>query len=223
MHTRRRFGAAVLGLAVLAAVGPARAGVIPISKAQAGPVIIDFGPTPTGAPIDGQTINGVTFHFTVAGLPSNNATIDAGPGNTNNITVANIEGSPNASSVLSLSFPTPENRLGFGYAISTTVPVADATTVQLFDASNNLVGTLSANGIPDPFFTGGFLGVESSIPFVRADVTFSGANQAGAFAFDNVRFQPGLATVPEPGTLALLALGVAGLAGWRQWRRRATA
>jgi hypothetical protein len=203
---------ATLGLAaLLACASPARATVIPLSPAAfAGTTLIDFGPISTSVPIDGQVINGVTFAYLVAGVHSTDAVIDGGPGNTNNITVANVVNltTGNANSVLSMTFSTPEQRLAYGYAILAGIAVPNATTVRLFDATNTLVGTLSANGAPDPTFTGGFLGLQSDLPFVRADVTFSSVG--AAFAFDNLRFAPTAVAVPEPATLALLGAGLIG-------------
>jgi hypothetical protein len=166
-------------------------------------------------------INGVHFSFTTNGVPSTDAVIDGGPGATNNLTTPVVEGT--TAGVLSLSFASPETRFGFGYAVHTFAPLPDATTVRLFDASNNLVGVVSANGSPDPIITGGFLGVMSDVPFVRADVTF---NQAGQrFAFDNVRvaFAPqDLILASEPPSLALFGI-CAGGSGVYYWRRRAVA
>jgi hypothetical protein len=85
--------------------------------------------------------------------------------------------------------------------VLSTVPVANATTVSLFSASNALVGTLSANGVLDPTFAGGFLGLQSTIPFLRAELTFS--TVGAAFAVDNVRAS---AAVPEPATLTLTGI-----------------
>jgi hypothetical protein len=197
---------------LVALASPARATVIPLTPANfAGTSLIDFGTVETLAPIDGQTINGVVFSYLVSGVHSTDAIIDSGPGPTNNITPANVVNSPivgNANAVLSLVFPTAERRMAYGYAILATVVVPNATTVTLFNASNAAVGTLSVTGAPDPDFTGGFLGLQSDIPFVRADVTFSTAGPA--FTFDNLRFAPTPAPVPEPATLTLLGFGLAG-------------
>src|ERR1043166_3010362 len=74
--------------------------------------LVDFGPIQTFIAVHGQTIGGVRFAFTIGGIPSPEAGIDGGPGNTNNITIANVEG--NTLGVLSMLFPAPETRIGYG-------------------------------------------------------------------------------------------------------------
>jgi PEP-CTERM motif len=179
--------------------------------------LIDFGPTQTFAPINGQVIGGVTFGYTIGGLPSLDATIADGPGNTFHITVANIEGS--SKGVLSILFPSPQELVGYGWAASLS---PSATTIELFGPGHISLGTLSQIGLPDPFFVGGFFGIASDMPFVEADVTFTnhpGVSQVvDLFAFDNLRFAS--TPVPEPATLLLLGAGLAGLAGTTAWRKR---
>jgi hypothetical protein len=205
-------------LCYLGAPERARATIIPIGPGDFSPsaTLETYGTVQTLQPVDGNTFSGVLHHFTIGGVPSTLATIDDGPGNTNHITIANIEGP--TSGILSLFFPQPENRLGYGYAILNTGIVPDATTVQLFDAGHNLLGSLSATGSPDPSFTGGFLGVDSTIPFTLAEVIFNAA-AAPAFAFDNLEFEPTAAAVPEPSSLILLAASLLGC--YWSWRRAA--
>jgi hypothetical protein len=202
-------GSLVIGC-VLTASGIASATTIPISEASMGPVLIDFGAVQTLAPINGVTIGGVLFNFSISGVPSVDAIIDDGPGNTNHVAVANIEG--NTLGVLTLTFPGLESRFGFGYAISTSGAVLNSTHVDLFDAVNTLLGGLSFNGVNDPAFTGGFAGIGSTIPFAKAQVTFNSA-AAARFAFDNVRFdaQP-VSAVPEPASAILIGTGLAAAA-----------
>jgi hypothetical protein len=199
----------------------ARATIIPIGPGDFSPsaTLETYGTVETFQPVDGQTFSGVLHHFTIGGVPSTAATIDDGAGGgSNHITPANIEGP--VGGVLSLLFPTPENRLGYGYAVANAGGIVpNATTVQLFDAGHNLLGGLSATGIPDPFFAGGFLGVESTIPFTLAEVTFNvGGPFLPRFAFDNLEFEPTAALVPEPASLILLTMSLLGCYWW--WRRR---
>jgi len=55
----------------------------------------------------------------------------------------------------------------------------------LFNGTTN-VGSLSYNGVPDPTFTGGFAGIQSTIPFNIVQITFNSA-VAPAVALDNIR------------------------------------
>jgi hypothetical protein len=178
------------------AVGP---GAFP-----AGTTLLDFGALSTGAEVNGLNVNGVQFSYTVGGSPLNGAVqIDGGPGTTNNITPQNIVSIGNNTGILGLLLPAPVTLFGYGYAILNTTAVANAATINIFMGSSNL-GTLSYNGVPDPTFTGGFAGIQSTIPFNRVELTFNSA--AGpAFAVDNVRFAP----IPEPSTLLLTAAAVA--------------
>ena len=176
-----------------------------------GETVIDYGPPPpSNLPINGMLIDGVLHGFTISGSPSLDAVLDSGPGTTNNIAVTNIEG--NAGGVLSLTFSGPQNRLGYGWAMSSAAD-GQQTTVELFDFGNTSLGAVSLVGTLDPTFMGGFLGVESIIAFTRAEVTWTGS--ASRFAFDNMRFE----FIPEPSTLTLAALALLGILAHGHRRR----
>jgi hypothetical protein len=123
--------------------------------------------------------------------------IDGGP--PNDISPPNIVSVGLDTGILRLALPSFVDTFGYGYAILNISGVANATTINLFTGATN-VGSLSYNGVPDPTFTGGFAGIQSTIPFNIVQITFNSA-AAPAFALDNIRTAT---TVPEPSTMLLL-------------------
>src|SRR5258708_10411810 len=221
MKSKRLIGALTLLIGVVVSGSNASASVVAVGLGAfgSGTTLIDFTGLPEGTEVNGLTVNGVQFNYIVGGSPLSGAVvIDGGPGITNNITPPNIVSIGDDTGILRVTLPGPATMFGYGYAILTTTPVSNATSISLFNGTSP-VGTLSYAGAPDPTFTGAFAGIQSTLAFNRIDVTFNSA-AAPAFAVDNVRFDTTNAVVPEPSSMLLLSAGLAVLL-WPRGARRA--
>lgn len=173
--------------------------------------LIPFTGLSDGTEVNGLFVGGLLFSYS---LGNGHVIIDGGPGVTNNIDPPNVVSIGNPSGVLQLSLPGFFDTFGYGYAILNTSTVSNATTITVFSGATN-VGSLSFNGVPDPSFTGGFAGLQSTVAFNRVDITFN-STAAPAFALDNIRVA---SAIPEPSTMLLVLSGAAGLL-WGTRRRR---
>ena len=191
----------VVALALVTAPA-ASAATIPIGIGAfgAGSTLTTFTGLPDGTEVNGLTVDGILFAYS---LGNGLVVIDGGPGVTNNITPPNIVSVGNNTGVLTLTFPSPLDAFGYGFAILAVIAVPDATTISLFNGAIP-VGSLSFGGAPDPAFTGGFAGIQSTQPFNIAQITFN-STAAPAFALDDIRT---IAAVPEPGSLVLVGAGI---------------
>lgn len=187
----------------LAAYAQADVIAAPPEAFPAGATILNFSSFADGTEVNGLTVGGVQFVYTIGGSPRNGAVrIDQGPGTTNHITVPNILSVGDNTGVLSVNLPSSVNLFGYGFAIFSEEDVADATRISAFNGTTP-VGSLSFPGTPDPFFTGGFAGIQSTTAFDRLELTFNSSG-VSAFALDNLIFA---STVPEPSSLLLAAVG----------------
>jgi hypothetical protein len=208
-----RFLTVLLGALLLLPAAHASVMAVGPGAFPGGSPLLNFNGLPDGLDVNGLVVNGVMFTYTIGGVPTNHAVIiDGGPGTTNNITPPNIVAVGDDTGTLVVVLPTTATIFGYGFAILNVGTVANATTISLFMGSTP-VGSLSYPGVSDPVFTGGFAGIESTIPFNRAELVFNSA-VAPSFAVDNVRYSP----VPEPAVtpLVLAALAVA----CATWNRR---
>jgi len=194
----------------------ATAGVIPIGPGAFPPssTLVTFTGLPDFTEVNGLSVAGILFSYS---LGNGSVIIDGGPGVTNNIDPLNIVSIGDPSGMLTLTMPGFFETFGFGYAILNTVAVSNATTITVFSGATN-VGSLAYNGVPDPLFTGGFAGIQSTIPFNRVEITFN-STVAPAFALDNVRLA---APIPEPSAMLLMLSGAAGLLSRTKRRRRSS-
>jgi hypothetical protein len=177
-----------------------------------GSTLTTFTGLADGTEVNGLTVNGILFNDS---LGNGQVQIDGGPGTTNNIVPPNIVSVGDDTGVLSMTLPSFVDTFGYGYAVLNQVPVAAATTISLFSGATS-VGSLSYNGIPDPLFTGGFAGIESTIPFNIVRVTFNSV-AAPAFALDNIR--TATTAVPEPSTILLIGTGITVFVFFRRTRK----
>jgi hypothetical protein len=185
--------------------GDARADVIAVGPGAfpASSPTLTFTGLAFGTEVNGLMVNGVTFNYTVGGTPSNGTvTIDDGPGTTNHIVAPNIVSIGKNTGTLTVTLPSPANLFGYGFAILNGVTISNATSIAAFSGST-LLGSLSFAGAPDPDFTGGFAGIQSTVPFDRLALTFN-STAAPAFAVDNIVYA---STVPEPATVLFLVIG----------------
>jgi len=185
--------------AAVVAVGP--------SAFPTGATVINLETVPLGTEVNGLVVDGVTFSYTVGGMPTNGAVQIGSSPTTNNLTPPNIVSIGNATGILGMQLPTPTFLLGYGYAIQTIGTLPGATTISLFSEATP-VGSLQYTGMSDPALTGGFAGIQSNIAFDRVQVVFLAGETAG-FAMGNMRYVGTVSTVPEPSSAWLVIIGAA--------------
>jgi len=115
---------------------------------------LEFSPP---EPINGKTVQGVTFFFTVGGMPSIDATVvleqlglPAGPGDTPLITPPIIEGDD--TGLLTLIFDPPVGSVSFDFSLGDIVDIPDAATIRIFDEMGDFIATASADASVPPGF-----------------------------------------------------------------------
>ena len=229
MHRTLPLSSTVLAFALLLAPAASASTIsIPVDAFGSGSTLTTFAGVPNNTVVAPFTFDGILFQYSLgAGCPTFQPSC-GGPlnvsdilGTTNNlnppsaIAVVGVAGIP----TVTLTFPSLLDAFGYGFLVGSTTAVANATTVTLFSGATS-VGSLSFNGAPDPVLAGGFAGIQSTIPFDSAQITFSG--HAGLIGFDNLRTIPQTAPVPapvpEPGTVLLVGAGVV-MAARRFYRR----
>ncbi len=135
---------------------------------------------------NGLSLGGVTFGYTIGGVPSDRALFNSiGPGTTTFTNDPSLVGL--TIGVLTLDFDQPVSSLEFGMALSTTASTPNGATVTLFDARNSLIGTFQVAFSQGAFFfTSGEFQYEGT-PVARAEIAPNSSIAAG-FVVDNLSF-----------------------------------
>jgi hypothetical protein len=142
----------------------------------------------------GSFYAGVTFGPNVTGLGPGDYDPVAFPPHSGNVVV--FDQSDNSVDIV---FASDQSMVGLWYVS------LDPVTLSAFDASNTLLGPAAMGAANTDGTNGTDSFISDSFAAIRS-VTFSGI--AGDFVLDDVTYTPAVASVPEPGSLALAALGI---------------
>jgi hypothetical protein len=171
---------------------------------------LTFDELPTQS-VDGLSYSGVTFGFTVGGIPSTDAVYNGiGPGTLTYLQDPTLEGT--TAGILTLDFSTPTDTLEFGVALNSYYAATPAYVVKLFDSSYALIGTFMRNTSPLVLWSEGQFTYSGTM--VRRAVIGFNEQAASRFAFDNLTIN----SIPAPGTIMLSSIGL-GLVNWLRRRK----
>lgn len=154
-------------------------------------------------PIDGLTLEGATFDFSVNGIPSSDATFNVpAPASFQTLSGSVVEG--NAGGILAVDFTSPQSQVSFNAARDTPAVIANAATVTYFDAIGTLLGTATLSMAPSP--TGVSEGQLSIIGqrISRVVIDFSVSNFGTRFALDNLRTDDAGVVAPATGSATII-------------------
>ena len=136
-------------------------------------------------PVNGLSIEGVTFAFTLNGHPFNDANYNSfGPGPGPFVQCPCLEG--NTRGTLTITFDKPTTIVEFGVGLSTTVPLATGFTVDVIGPSGKSRGVFPVATSPAPTFTGAQFSY-SGAAVSQVVITFNSA-AAGRFVIDNLTY-----------------------------------
>jgi len=177
---------------------------------------IGAAPT-TGDPFDNDIAGGlsITFDSGVVSAISGGNLANAAQDNqvTGGAFVGEVDGDGlDAPMVMTWTFASPVIAFGLDFAITGRLDATIVGSGQPIDIGNTIGGT------------SGFFGlVDTMTPFTQVQFTVFDNSRNDAFSGDNLIFAAAPLVIPEPGTLALFALGLGSLAllGYRGRRGRA--